>query len=164
MRGSEIAVKATSAIATLIASVSFVGAVVGESWQAEVMLLVSTVAPLPLWAIATAVMTLQRDPKISGEQDTHALLFPHAAFFACCCANAYLWIVAAGKGSHENWAAVFLVVVAVLEAGTLLAFGFVLRFPERTRRLSKQLFVGLGLYVGAWAAVIAAAGVAAAFA
>ena len=164
VRGSEIAVKTTSAIAALIALASFVGAVGGESWQAEVMLLVSTVAALPLWAVATAVTTLRRDQEMGGDQDTHALLFPHAAFFACCCANTYLWIGAAGKGSHENWAAVFLVVVAVLQAGMLLVFGVGLRFLKRTRRLSKQLFVGLGLYVGAWAAVIAAAAAAAAFA
>ncbi|MGB4786509.1 MAG: hypothetical protein WAQ77_17480 [Candidatus Acidiferrum sp.] len=149
--------KTTSAIAAFIALASFVATLVGESWQAEVMLLVSTVAPLPLWAVATAVTTLRRDHEMDGHQDTHALLFPHAAFFACCCANAYLWFWAAGKGSHENWAAVFLVVVAVLQAGTLLVFGVVLRFPIRTRRLSKQLFVGLGLYAGAWAAVVAAA-------
>ena len=161
MRGSEVAVKTTSATATLIAFASIVVAVGAESWQAEVMLLVSTLAPLPLWAVATAVTTLRRDQEMNGDQDTHALLFPHAAFFACCCANAYLWIGAAGKGSHENWAAVFLVVIAVLEVGMLLAFGVAFRFPKRTRRFSKQLFVGLGLYVASWAAVIA---VAAAFA
>ena len=149
--------KTTSAIATFIALASFVVAVVGESWQAEVMLLVSTAAPLPLWAVATAATTLRRDQEMDGGQDTYALLFPHAAFFACCCANAYLWLGAAGKGSHENWAAVFLVVVAVLQAGTLLVFGVVLRFSMRTRRLSKQLLVGLGLYVAAWVAVIAGA-------
>jgi len=157
VHGSEIAAKTTSAIAAFIALASFVVILVRASWQAEVMLLVSTVAPFPLWAAATAVTTLRRDHEMDGHQDTHALLFPHAAFFACCCANVYLWIGAAGKGSHDNWAAVFLVLVAVLQVGTLLVFGVALRFPTRTRRLSKQLFVGLGLYVGAWAAVIAAA-------
>jgi hypothetical protein len=48
VRGSETAVKTTSAIAAFIALASFVAILVGESWQAEVMLLVSTVAPLPL--------------------------------------------------------------------------------------------------------------------
>lgn len=157
MRDSPIWVKVTSAIAAFIALASFVSILAGESWHTEVMLLVSTVAPLPLWAVATVARTMRREQEIDVHQDTHTLLLPHAAFFACSCANVYLWFGAAGKGSHENWAAVFLIVVAFLEAGTLLVFGVALRFVTRTRRLSKQLFVGLGLYAGAWAAVIAAA-------
>jgi hypothetical protein len=87
---SEIAVRTTSGIAAFIALAAFVVGLVGESWQAEVMLLVSTVAPLPLWAVATAVTTLRRDLELGGDRDTYTLRFPHAAFFACCCANAYL--------------------------------------------------------------------------
>lgn len=154
MRGSEIAVKTTSAIAAVIAIASFVSIVTRESWQAEIMLLISTVLSLPLWAVATTVIALRTVEEIGGDTDTRALYFPHAAFFACSCANAYLWLNAAGKGSHENFAAVFLIVVAVFQAGALLVFGFVLRFPARTRRLSKQAFIGLGLYVGAWIIVI----------
>jgi hypothetical protein len=152
-----MAVRASSALAALIALASFVVILAGESWHREVMLLVTSVVPPLLWAIAAAVTTLGGDPVMDGGDDTAALRFPHAAFFLCCCANAYLWFDAAGKGSHEDWAAVFLIVTAILEAGTLLVFAVVLRFPTRTRRLSKQLFVGLGLYVGSWVAVVGAA-------
>lgn len=159
MRGNAAAVITTSSLAAVIAIASFVGIVAGELWQLEVLLLVSTVAPFPLWAVATAVTTLRRDPETDGQRDTHALLFPHASFFACSCASVYLWLDAAAKGSHENWAAVFLIIVAILETGTLLVPAVVLRFWTRTRRLAKQWFVGLVLYAGAWAAVVAAAAV-----
>jgi hypothetical protein len=157
VRASEIAVKAASALAAFIALASFIVILAGESWQHEVLLLVTSVAPLPLWAIAAAVTTLRGDPAEDGEDDTKVLYLPHACFFLCCCANAYLWFDAAAKGSHENWAAVFLMVIAVSCSGLLLALGLILWLPTRTRRLSKQLFIGLGLYVGSWAATIGTA-------
>jgi hypothetical protein len=156
MRGRQIAVKVTSAIAAFIALASFIVILAGESWQREVLLLVTSVAPLPLWAIAAGVTTLRGDPIMEGDDDTKALRIPHACFFLCCCANGFLWFDAASKGPHENWAAVFLIVVAVFYSGLLLVLGLILRLPTRTRRLSRQLFIGLGFYVGSWAATIGA--------
>jgi hypothetical protein len=113
-------------------------------------LLASWLLPITLFPAAALAAALDGEaPRTVGGQTT--VLWPTYVGLALYAAVAgERWLDVSSRGTHENFAAVFLLVVLAVHACVLLAGGMALVPFQRTRPAAFQMWIGYGVLFVCW--------------
>ena len=115
-------------------------------------LIASWLLPITLFPAAALAAALDNDTP-RDVQGQLAVLWPaHVGLVLYAAVTGDRWLDASGRGTHENFAAGFRLVVLAVHACVFLAGGMALVPFQRTRPAAFQLWLAYPVLLGAWVA------------
>jgi len=123
-----------------------------EGTGEQYFLLASWLMPIALFPAAALAAALDFDnPRDVGGQAS--VLWPTYLGLALCAAvSGNRWLDASGRGTHENYAALFLILVMAVHAFVFLAGGLAFVPFAKTRPAAFQLWIGYVVLLIFWTA------------
>jgi len=116
----------------------------------QLYLLASWLLPIGLFPAAALAAALDSDvERTVGAQAT--VLWPtYAGLVLYAAESGAKWFDVSGRGTHENFAALFLLVVMAVHAAVFLLGGGALALFPRTRPAGFQMWLAYPLLLGCW--------------
>ena len=115
-------------------------------------LIASWLLPITLFPAAALAAALDNDTP-RDVQGQLAVLWPaHVGLVLYAAVTGDRWLDASGRGTHENFAALFMLVVLAVHACVFLAGGMALVPFQKTRPAAFQLWLAYPVLLGAWVA------------
>ena len=113
-------------------------------------LLASWLLPITLFPAAALAAALDADtPRTVGAQA--ATLWPaHAGLAIYAAVVGGRWLDASGRGTHDNYAGLFMLAVLVVHAAVVLVGGGILAVFPKTRPAGFQIWLGYPVLLGLW--------------
>ena len=137
----------------ILGAFGLLGFLVSRNSSAESnYLLASWLLPITLFPAAALAAALDDDTP-RDVQGQLAVLWPaHVGLVLYAAVTGDRWLDASGRGTHENFAALFMLVVLAVHACVFLAGGMALVPFQKTRPAAFQLWLAYPVLLGAWVA------------
>jgi len=113
-------------------------------------LLASWLLPITLFPAAALAAALDSDTERSVGGQARVLWPTYAGLVLYAAVTGDRWLDVSGRGTHENFAALFMLVVLAVHACVLLAGGMTLVPFQKTRPAAFQMWIGYGVLTVSW--------------
>ena len=110
--------------------------------------------PMPVALFPAAALAAALDAEIPRDVGGQAsVLWPtYLGLVLYAAVTGDRWLDVSGRGTHENFAALFLIAVMALHAVVFLAGGLALVPFHKTRPAAFQMWIGYGVLIACWIA------------
>ncbi|HEX5068667.1 MAG TPA: hypothetical protein VFV78_00520 [Vicinamibacterales bacterium] len=135
------------AVGVALGAIGVFGLIIGRAGEAAgLFILLAILAPLVLWPVAAIAGTADPNRAMTDQAAALGPAWPGLALVSGILMN---WLMdLAGKGSHENYAALFLIAVMCFHAIGFGIIGLALMSTRRWRPAGIQVLLGYGALLG----------------